>query len=575
LNTPARSTNRSRIGVLLVHGVGTPAHSDTLIDFGQAFVGWVARWQQGRSEQPAYGHAALNFTPYDGGSDHPIPYAEFRAPPGPRDPVAPIWVCAEAWWASSARPLAFTTMVAFSLRYLWSLLAHLILGLGHRASRLQPGKQSIHDGNFWYRLVDVLTSAAHIFAYVLVGVTGYAVLLPIIAAAQLPFPPLQNFMVVAFFRIFLQYNASELLVYCEDEIQAANMRRRLAEAVGWLTRPAADGGGDCESVTIIAHSGGAWVAHGMLTDDTYAWAHARVRKLITLGCGLNKIWEIAPPTLERLYRPIEGSIYWLDFWGSYDPVPAGWMTPPRIGRRSLRSFMRLEPDLRPWQCIYKPDPLLSRRHRMEPRSDPLPPLELAGSPGARAPVPPHARAPTQPPSPGLVKMYWPDSVRVINRMDALTDHGGYFTNDEEVLRRVAAEIQADVYTESIFWDPADARLDDAIRTRRSRVGVLAAARLLGLLGGVLAAKYLGGAAAAYVAGIGPIASLLSAAREFLLLLTAAARMIASVASIGAWPVLGGAWNGVVTLPSGYRARGSGWSSCCCGLPARPSRALSG
>ena len=89
----------------------------------------------------------------------------------------------------------------------------------------------------------------------------------------------------------------------------------------------------------------------MLTDETYAWARGRVRKLITVGCGLNKVWDVAPATLARLYKPVEGGIYWLDFWGSYDPS-SRWMQPPRIGPRLAILF---ETDKRPWRCIYRPD----------------------------------------------------------------------------------------------------------------------------------------------------------------------------------------------------------------------------
>src|ERR1700736_5798386 len=92
------SDNTQRVGVLFVHGVGQAAHSDTLIDFGQAFAGWVARWQRAHAQEPAYGEAELSFTPYDAGSDNSVPCATLAIPNGK------TWVCSEAWWASSARP---------------------------------------------------------------------------------------------------------------------------------------------------------------------------------------------------------------------------------------------------------------------------------------------------------------------------------------------------------------------------------------------------------------------------------------------------------------------------------------
>ncbi len=41
---------------------------------------------------------------------------------------------------------------------------------------------------------------------------------------------------------------------------------------------------------------------------------------------------------------------------------------------------------------------------------------------------------------------WPDSVRVVNRMDALTDHGGYFTSDTYDSNGNTTASGADSYT---------------------------------------------------------------------------------------------------------------------------------
>jgi hypothetical protein len=528
-SAPARSSNGSRIGVLFVHGVGRAAHGDTLIDFGQSFVGWVARWQWAQNRQPDYRRTELNFTPYDPGSDNPIPYAELNIPRDTNTGRESTWVCSEAWFASSFRPMPFTTMLVWSVRYLFTLIAQLISYTGHSFTRLSAANVSVHDGGLGYRVVDVLTSAVLTLVYLVLGLAGYALLLPIIVVAQIPYEPLQQFVVIRFFQMFLQYNASELRVYIEDEIQAANMRRRVAEAVGWLTKPAADGGGDCGSVTIVAHSGGGWVVHGMLTDETYEWAHRRVRKLITFGCGLNKIWQLAPASLERLYKPLKGNIYWLDFWGSYDPVPAGWLQ-PRVGEPGLNP---LQKDQRPWHCIYEPDAELAERHGLVRRADPKPPLLRADASTAR-------RGSTSSPSAGQSEHYWPDSVRVVNRLDALTDHGCYFTNDEEVLRRVASEIQADLYQDSMFWRGHEETLKEAIPRRRDRVAYLGAARLLAVVVGVIAAGLWAGALANYLVGIGPIAFVVGGASEVQRILAnvpwAGPAIAAGWAQLTAWAV---------------------------------------
>jgi hypothetical protein len=536
-------SSSNRVGVLFVEGVGTAHHSDTLIDFGAAFFGWVARWQKAQGQVPEYGTAELNFGPYDGGSDHPIPSAVLRFPRGPARPNAEAWVCAEAWWNYSTRPMPFTALIGWSFRYLFALLTRLFQyvssPVGGPFWRIKA--YSVHDGGWWYRLMDLLTAVGHVIGYAALLPVGYTLLIPLAVLAQVPVDAVANFAAVTLARVFLQYNASQLLVYYADEIQGANMRRRVAEGIRWLTRSTAEGGGGCDSVVIVAHSGGVWVAHGMLSDQTYAREARHVRKFITMGSGLSKIWQIAPTEVTRLYSPIAGNLYWLDFWSSYDPVPVGWLEPPRVGPPDWRSFLWYRLDTRPFHCIYKPGKAIIADQKLSQRVDPMPPFtEAHGSTLISSAAP---KDPDEAPNgrgsnwkdPDAV--FWPDSIRVVNRMDALTDHGGYFTNDEEVLRRIAAEIDSDVHSKSIFW-PGDEIVNETIRARRDRVGVLATARIGALIVGVTVGGLFASDIAAYLAGIGPITGLLGIAREVYL-------AVLHVPLIGAR--LGFAWGWLVAL----------------------------
>jgi hypothetical protein len=61
-------------------------------------------------------------------------------------------------------------------------------------------------------------------------------------------------------------------------------------------------------------------------------------------------------------------------------------------------------------------------------------------------------------------------------MDVLSDHGGYWKNDEQVLWRVAQEIDAAPYQNSQFWAGNSVRID-RVRSMRWRVALLVALRL--------------------------------------------------------------------------------------------------
>jgi hypothetical protein len=90
------------------------------------------------------------------------------------------------------------------------------------------------------------------------------------------------------------------------------------------------------------------------------------------------------------------------------------------------------------------------------------------------------------------------SVKVTNTLSVLDDHGAYWSNGEEVLTRLAAEIDHTYYRESPFWAgntlpnytnprarrapryaaPTEMIVREAVRRRRGRVIQLALARAL-------------------------------------------------------------------------------------------------
>jgi hypothetical protein len=190
----------------------------------------------------------------------------------------------------------------------------------------------------------------------------------------------------------------------------------------------------------------------MLTDAVYADVAQRTRKLLTFGAGLNKSWLLAPK-LDRLYEPLVGDTLWTDFWASYDPVPAGPLDPSRH---------RL-PDGAPCSigALYQP------------------------SGDALAQV-------------GPSKL--PINEQVTNAMNVVTDHGGYFTNDEQVVLRLAAEISSAHHDRSAFWPAAEVLLQ-GVRARRVRVSALALWRdVVGLAWAVAA---IGPWVSGLMRGIGP------------------------------------------------------------------------
>jgi hypothetical protein len=268
-------------------------------------------------------------------------------------------------------------------------------------------------------LVDFVNCVVLGLGYAVGVVVGYALLVPLMLLAQVPIESLQNFILFKLLQPLMTADAGEFRVFVDDELQAANIRRKVADAARGLMQRA-----QCEELIIVAHSEGCVVSLGMLTDPTCVDVARRTRKLLTFGAGLNKTW-LVKPTLDRLFAPLVGDTLWTDFWATYDPVPAGPLDPTRHKLPNGATCQMTD--------VYRPTD------------------EALAQVGVGQP---------------------PINEQVTNGMNVMTDHGGYFANEEQVVIRLAAEISAERHTESAFW-PGAGVLRDSVRKRRQRVSALA------------------------------------------------------------------------------------------------------
>jgi hypothetical protein len=360
------------------------------------------------------GRVELSFVPYDVGFGDTPPFAVLELPDQE-------WHFAEAWWAGSSFHPDFGTMLLWSLVHLFDILAQMLRNTAERAWYLVHPKDrdtSSQPGRFW-QLVDFVNCVVLGLGYAIGVVVGNALLIPLMIVAQIPIDALQSFILVKLLQPIMTADAGEFRVFVDDELQAANIRRKVADAARALMQRAA-----CDELIVVAHSEGCVVSLGMLTDPTCADVARRTRKLLTFGAGLNKTW-LVKPTLDRLFAPLVGDTLWTDFWASYDPVPAGPLDPTRHKLPDGSACQMAD--------VYRPTG------------------DALAQAGAGQP---------------------PIDEQVTNGMNVMTDHGGYFANEEQVVIRLAAEISAERHVDSAFWPTADV-LRDGVRKRRERVSALA------------------------------------------------------------------------------------------------------
>ena len=347
----------NKVGVVLIHGIGTQKASETFLDWTRPVVALLADWRRDhgfdvdpvRRSQYSFNGASL-------------PFLELEIPPLGDHP-AQTWVVTEAWWATQMRPPKLSTVTTFLRQGLPRIAQGIRAGYDDREDawtrrvsqelaavrrRARPGRavgSSAADERAeadlieetlagadrwsWIRVLDSiqkwLTGLA-LAPVVLLGTLALAVYAPLRA---IPFKPLRDMAVLRQTDNFFVRWVGELPTLLGDPVQSANVRARAAEAIEGLEQEG------CGRVVIVAHSGGAIVSFTTLLDPVYL--ERRVDKLVTIGEGLGLAWHLVDRNelLDRGNRlagdlaSTRPELLWYDYWASYDPAPGGPLRHPR------------------------------------------------------------------------------------------------------------------------------------------------------------------------------------------------------------------------------------------------------
>lgn len=390
----------AHVGVLFVHGLGFQLRGDIFRDSVAPLLRFLREAAFERPEpleDPT--RVAAESLP---GTD--LPFVELDVPRSGTT-GREHWVITEAWWAASFSPPSLRKVVSW-------------LGAQGNtavvAQRLQAQRPRTHPGPFPRRsgvvsepaqLVISVASSLMLAVYAILRAV-FAVL-PIAAVREVAIGPIDR---------FLREWAGDMRVLLRDEAQAGMVRFRIARSIRALQAYG------CDSIVVVAHSGGAVASYMTLTDERYVGLP--IKSLVTYGSGLNITWRLLgltddmDPDVARvigggLARDLPTGLKWYDFWATDDPVPAGPVNEPPTSVSVL------------------------------PIRDTQPPRERGH--------------------------------RVNNRWGLRADHGAYFDNDEEFLAPLVEAIDDQVRPPDAagvlaHWSPSE-RV--AARARRlERVGAL-------------------------------------------------------------------------------------------------------
>lgn len=337
---PRIAPDPSRIGVVVIHGIGSQKPGETLLLWAHSLLRIVNGWA---ATTPGVVHdndhaltADIDLT----GETRPWVAINVPAPPGEAEAAvdaatvphpAQTWLLTEAWWAARVTPPSLSEM------FRWLVpsgeVGRLISGIFQGVDRQDRTLHAI-DTVFLRPFVWLATALAVVLYLVLSLVR------------LIPYKPLQDFALFTALDAFLIDWFGDLRVLLTDRAQAASIRGRAIDAI----RACADEG--CASVVVIGHSGGTIVGYTTLTDEALE-ADLPIRRFITLGQALGIGWRLGhaqDPTVadrlpdhlyqgDRLRRAIEHvrpGVEWHDFWGTHDPAPAGgFANSPSVSKPSL------------------------------------------------------------------------------------------------------------------------------------------------------------------------------------------------------------------------------------------------
>ena len=322
---PAPDPNR--IGVVVIHGIGTQKPGETLLLWAHSLLRVVNAWAATTpGVPPSNDHALTADIDLSGGSR---PWVAVDVPRTPGH-AKQTWLLTEAWWAARVTPPSLADMFDWLVPSgeIRSLIAGVFHGVGQQDKTL--------------RAIDRVFLAPFVWL-----ATALALLIYLILSAVriIPYQPLRDAALFKALDVFLIDWFGDLRAVLTDRTQAASIRSRAIDAI----RACVDQG--CGTIVVIGHSAGTIVGYTTLAD-TALEPTVSVARFITLGQALGIGWRLGhvldpsvadrdPDRLyegDRLRTPIETArpgVEWHDFWATHDPAPAGgFANAPSLSRPS-------------------------------------------------------------------------------------------------------------------------------------------------------------------------------------------------------------------------------------------------
>jgi hypothetical protein len=268
-----------RLGVLLVHGVGTQPSGDTLVRWGDVLLKTLGS-ATGNRVQVQVGQSGRNNDP---AQDIPTTaIVRLRSSSGPEKP----WLLADGWWADVFLPPTYRQLVSWSVRALpWAIALHIA----------QRFWNTPRNNKGAVNLIPVAIAIPQLLVGLLLAPLFVFFLALTLPLGLLPIPNIRSLILAA--QGALVSAVGDSLAFVESPVRAALIRTRILNRLEWLKKR-------CERTIIVAHSQGAAVVLDALgaiiepvpqrplpVSDAPSSAPAP-DTLVTFGAGTNQLTSL-------------------------------------------------------------------------------------------------------------------------------------------------------------------------------------------------------------------------------------------------------------------------------------------
>jgi uncharacterized membrane protein YidH (DUF202 family) len=256
---PLVAAKRFRLGVLLVHGIGTQPPRDTLVRWGDVLMKTICRATKNQGQVEAMIERGR---PGDDSGDQPAEIEILIRADGEEE----RWLLAEGWWAGSFPAPTYRELVSWSVRAVpWSIAIHIaqrywqeqsrgsvqtkfIIALVKRKRRvaaLRVGTRWV-----WAKLIPLVIALGQLLVALALAPVFIFLLALALLLGLLPIPQLRTVILSA--QSTLTGTVGDSLAFVESPVRAAFIKTRILEGLERLKET-------CDHTLIVAHSQGAAV----------------------------------------------------------------------------------------------------------------------------------------------------------------------------------------------------------------------------------------------------------------------------------------------------------------------------